>query len=184
MLYSRIHVLGAPGSGVSTLGQNLAERFGMSAFDTDDYHWFTSDPLPYKRKRNVEHRMKLLQDDLEITPRWVLSGALCGWGDALIPQFDLVVYLWSPVETRLQRICERETARYGADRLAEGGDLHVVYHKFLDWAARYDTAEGLRSRTMELAWLTPLTCKVVMVEDELTKEKLVEWVVERLAGSR
>lgn len=180
MNFSRIHVMGAPGSGVSTLGRNLAGRFGMTAFDTDDYHWYTSDPLPYKRKRNVEHRMRLLHEDLGNSPRWVLSGALCGWGDALIPQFEAVVYLWLPSEIRLQRIRERETARYGPERLSEGGELFVVYNKFLDWAARYDTDEGLRSRDRELAWLKQLTCKVVMVEEELSPEELVERVVGEL----
>lgn len=172
--------MGAPGAGVSTLGKHLAARLGLTFLDTDDYHWFTSDPLPYKRKRNVEHRMRLLTGDLDALPGWVLSGALCGWGDPLIPRFDAVIYLWAPVEVRLERIRQRETARYGSERLAEGGDLHRVYQKFLDWAACYDTGDGLRSKRHEMAWLDRLPCPVFTLDGT----EPVEVLCERIADSR
>lgn len=161
-LPAHIHIFGAPGSGVSTRGRALAERLGYAFFDTDDYYWFTDDALPYRRKRNAEHRLRLLQADLARHDRWVLAGALCGWGDALIPQFDLVIYRWLPASIRLERIRARETARYGAERLAPGGDLHGVFEKFLTWAAAYDTAGAeQRGRARDEAWLAGLPCRVV-----------------------
>ncbi len=177
----RIHIFGAPGSGVSSLGKALANRLGFSHFDTDDYYWFTDDELPYRRKRNAEHRRKLLQHDIEKTPQWVLSGALCGWGDVFIPEFEAAFYLWLPAEIRLERIRERETQRYGAARLEPGGDLSAVYQKFLDWAAGYDVESGnLRSRAAELQWLERLRCPVWRIEEELPLDTLTERVVEKL----
>ena len=35
----RIHILGAAGSGTTTLGRALAERLQCPHFDTDDYFW-------------------------------------------------------------------------------------------------------------------------------------------------
>ena len=35
---------------------------------------------------------------------WVLSGSLEGWGDSIIPLFDLVVFISAPNEVRLQRL--------------------------------------------------------------------------------
>jgi adenylate kinase family enzyme len=183
--FQRIHILGAPGSGVTTLGKALAERLGFSHFDTDDYVWFTGDALPYRRKRNPDHRRQLLKNDLEKTEAWVLSCALCGWGDVFISKFELVIYLWLPAEIRLARIRERETRRYGAKRLAPGGDLNLVFEKFLVWAAAYDLEnENIRSRASELRWLERLTCPVLKIEAEMSISDLVEFVLKKISAQR
>ncbi|GAB4496865.1 MAG: AAA family ATPase [Saprospiraceae bacterium] len=181
--FQRIHILGAPGSGVTTLGKALADRLGFSHFDTDDYYWFTDDPLPFKRKRNPEHRRQLLKRDLEKSESWVLSGALCGWGDVFIPKFDMVVYLWLPAEIRLARIREREARRYGAERVSPGGDLNVVFEKFLSWAAAYDVENrNIRSRASELRWLEQLTCPVLKIEEEMPTSDWVEFVLKKFSA--
>lgn len=179
----KIHLLGAPGAGVSTLGKALAERLGAVHFDTDDFHWFTGDELPYRRRRNPEHRRRLLDEALASADHWVLSGALCGWGDVFIPQFDAVVWLWLPAGVRLARIRERERGRYGAERLAPGGDLHAVFEKFLHWAAAYDADTGnIRSRPAELAWLAALPCPVLKVEQEMPLPHLTTMVADWVSG--
>lgn len=166
-MHKRILIFGAPGAGVTTLGRSLSDRLGMPVFDTDDYYWFTDDPLPYRRKRNPEHRLRLLTADLDQEPTYIVSGALLGWGTPLLDRFDLVVYCWRPQSVRLERIHARETARYGAERLAPGGDLHTVFEKFLQWAADYDHAPPtqLRGRAAETAWLES-ECRVPVVRLE------------------
>lgn len=177
----RIHILGAPGAGVTTLGKALAHRLGFSHFDTDDYYWFTGDPLPYKRKRNPDHRRQVLGSDLSASDCWVLSGSLCGWGDVFVPQFDATVYLWLPAEVRTARIREREIRRYGDERLAPGGDLHIVFEKFLRWASAYDEESGnARSRTNELSWLEKLPCPILKIETEFTENDLCDHILTRL----
>lgn len=171
----KLHILGAPGSGVSTLGKSIAQHWQAPHFDVDDYHWFTDDPLPYRRRRNPEHRRQLLLNDLQKHQSWVLSGALCGWGDVLIPQFDAVIWLWLPVEIRLARIRAREEARYGASRICPGGDLHTVFEKFCSWAASYDEPTGnIRSREQELAWLQKLACPVFQFDLEVDAELVIK----------
>ncbi len=173
----QIHILGAPGAGVTTLGKALATEFGYAHFDTDDFYWFTDDVLPYRRKRNPDHRRKVLTEALDGADQWVLSGALCGWGDVFIPRFEQVIYLWLPTEVRLARIRAREEARYGTERIGPGGDLHLVFEKFCTWAAAYDTDSGsIRSRSMELAWLDGLTCPAIRVETELSVAELIKRV--------
>lgn len=169
----RIHILGAPGAGVTTLGRQLALHLHVPHFDTDDYHWFTDDPLPYRRRRNPDHRRKLLSADLESSDSWVLSGSLCGWGDCYIPLFDRVIWLWLPADVRVARIHERERLRYGADRIAPGGDLHNVFEKFIAWAAAYDDPGGhIRSREAELEWLGRLECEVFRYEEPVKIEMI------------
>lgn len=176
----RIHLFGAPGSGISTLGRALAARLGCPLFDTDDYVWFTDDALPFRRKRNPDHRRQLLSRDLDAAgDSWVLSGSLCGWGDVFIPRFNFAVYCWLPAEQRLARIRERETARYGAERIAEGGDLHLVFGKFLDWAEGYDEQpyDNWRGRARELDWLAQLPC----TGTQLTTDQPPAMLVDHLA---
>jgi adenylate kinase family enzyme len=157
----RIHIMGAPGAGVSTFGRQLAAKLGYVHLDTDDFYWFTQDELPYKRKRNPDHRRRELAAALDQAERWVLSGSLCGWGDVFIPRFQKVYYLTAPADLRAARIRARETARYGPERIAPGGDLHIVFEKFLDWAARYDEpSDNPRSGDQELRWLEQLQCPV------------------------
>src|SRR5215475_2514188 len=85
----RIHILGASGSGTTTLGRILAEHFHFPHFDTDHYFWLPID-LPYTQQRECTARQQPLRDDITAQDSWVLSGSLCGWGDVAIPRFVAV----------------------------------------------------------------------------------------------
>jgi adenylate kinase family enzyme len=103
----RIHILGASGSGTTTLGRALAERLQYTHFDTDDYFWLPTDP-PFTHQRERTERQQLLMDDLTAHDAWVVSGSLCGWGDVAIPLFELVVFLAIPHDIRMARLRQRE----------------------------------------------------------------------------
>ncbi len=179
MSRQRIHIMGAPGAGTSSLGRALAEQLNYNHLDVDDVYWFTDDDLPYRRKRNPDHRRKLLAERLSCAESWILSGSLCGWGDVFIPQFDLVIWLWLPAEIRLLRIEQRERGRYGHGRLDPGGDLHPVFEKFKYWAATCDTDEGgLRSKGYELEWIKRLECPVLKMETEMPVSEMMEVVLQ------
>jgi hypothetical protein len=125
-----------------------------------------TDP-PYRQKRPREARLGLLRTALTESASWVLSGSLCGWGDPLISEFALAVFLVVPREVRLARLRARELERYGRDAIAAGGKLHQAYVEFLDWAGRYD--EGgleIRSRSLHEAWLAALSCVVLRLEGD------------------
>lgn len=97
----------------------------------------------------------------------MLSGSLCGWGDPLIPEFELVVFLAVPTEVRLARLRAREAARYGHEAIAPGGALHGAHLEFLDWAGRYDTGDvEMRSRALHEAWIRTLPGPVLRLEGD------------------
>jgi adenylate kinase family enzyme len=152
----RIHIFGASGSGTTTLASAIASRYGHRHLDTDDFYWLPTDP-PFRRPRPREARLALLRSALAESATWVLSGSLCGWGDTLIPEFDLVVFILVPTEVRLARLRAREIARYGQEAIAAGGELHESHIAFLDWAGRYDLGGlDIRSRALHEAWLVGL----------------------------
>lgn len=167
-LPTHVHIVGASGSGTTSLAAAIATRYGHRHLDTDDFFWVRTDP-PYREKRPREKRLALLRHALGGSNSWVLSGSLCGWGDPLIPEFELVVFLAVPTPVRLARLRMREIERYGEHAIAPGGALHGAHVEFLEWAGRYDTG-GLevRSRALHEAWLATLPCAIVRLEGNLS----------------
>jgi len=162
---NRIHIFGASGSGTTSLATALAAKHGHRHFDTDDFYWLLTDP-PYQHKRPPEVRLALLRSAFAHSASWVISGSLCGWGDPLIPEFELVVFLLVPSQVRLARLRMREIERYGHEAIAAGGQVHQTHVEFLDWAERYDTGGvEMRSRTLHEAWLARLPGAVLRLED-------------------
>ena len=181
MTAQRIHLVGASGSGTTTLGVALAEHLGCPHFDTDDYFWLPTKPK-FEQIRERTARQALLGGALERHPAWVLSGSLCGWGDFFVPRFDLVVFCAVPTEVRLARLQARERERYGADAIAPGGPRRAKYEAFIAWAASYDAGPAVeRSRRMHEAWLATLPCPVLRLEDTDDVETRLKTVVARLS---
>ena len=166
----RIHILGATGSGTTTLGRALAERLPCPHFETDGYCWVPTDP-PYTKQRERTERQQLLRDDVTVHDSWVVSGSLCGWGDVAIPLFELVVFLSIPPNIRMARLRHRQHARFG-ERMLPGGDMYESSQAFLARAASYD--EGgldIRSRQLHEEWLGTLPCPMLCFEGEYTIEE-------------
>jgi adenylate kinase family enzyme len=167
----RVHIFGAAGCGSSTLGWALARRLGFQHLDSDDFHWCLT-TSPFQRKRPIPERLRLLSEATTSSHQWVLSGSVTGWGDALIPQFDLVVFLYVPTEVRLARLQRREQARFGT-ALDPGGSMYDQHQAFLRWAAGYDPGlSGGRTLWAEAAWLGYLPCPVMVLigEDRTTEQ--------------
>ena len=176
---NRIHILGASASGTTTLAKALYERTGYHHFDTDDYYWIKTD-VPFTVAREVGERLAMLESDLTKPPKWILSGSLCGWGDGLIPYFDLVVFLSIPKEIRIKRLIERETQRYGAE-IGQNGKRHQLHTEFVQWAFDYDEAgTHMRSRALHEAWLSKLPCPILRIEGDLSVEERVNTVLSML----
>ena len=176
----RVHLVGASGSGTTTLGRALARDLGIPHFDTDDYFWLPTDP-PFEQIRDRAGRQALLGADLEHHPAWVLSGSLCGWGDIFIPLFDLVVFCAVPTDVRLTRLRAREVERYGAAAIAPDGPLRAKHEGFIAWAASYDAGPAVeRSRRMHEAWLATLPCPVLRLEDTDDNETRLKTVIATL----
>jgi len=178
----RIHILGASGSGTTTLAKKISEQMNIKHFDSDDYFWQESNP-PFQKKREISERQDLMQVDLEHHKHWVLSGSLCGWGDKFIPMFDLVVFLWIPSDIRLARLKSREIERY-AEAIDIGGPMHQSHLDFMEWAAQYD--EGgldIRSRERHATWLDQLSVPVLKIEGLYDLESKLSKVLNTLLGT-
>ncbi len=158
-----VHLLGASGSGTSALGKYISERTGWFFMDTDDYFWLPTDP-PFTTKRESSDRVELMRKDIDEHDNVVISGALCGWGDFLIPELTLAIRVDTATDVRIERIKRRERERFGS-RIDEGGDMYEIHLKFIEWASSYDDGGlNMRSRAKHDEWQKLLRCPVVTVD--------------------
>lgn len=164
---NKIHIMGASGSGTSTLGKALAESLRCKALDTDDYFWISK----FTEQRPIPDRIEMLENDLSQSEKWVLSGAIVKWGECLESYFDLVIFLWVPPQARLARLQQREIERYGEEVLP-GGDKYEQSQTFLKWASLYDYAgTEVRSKVLHEQWMQKLSCPILRIEGDYSVEE-------------
>ena len=177
---ARWHITGASGSGVSTLGAELAWRLGVTHLDTDNFFWLPSDP-PFETPRPIPERLALLGAALDAAEGgWVLSGSLDGWGDPLIPRFERVVFLTAPTEVRIERLRRRERQRRGP-AVEKGGAEYAKLLRFLAYAEAYDTGQFTdmtgRYRARHEAWLARLPCPLLRLDGTQATQALANTVL-------
>lgn len=177
----RVYVTGASCSGVSTLGEALSRVFRVRHLDVDDYYWMPTNP-PFVLKRPPEDRVRLIQGQQARAGGWVLTGSFIGWGDSLVSDVDLVIFLHTPTAVRMQRLETREFERHGA-RILKGGDMYEAHLAFKDWASRYDDPlfSG-RNVAQHERWLMAQTAPVLRLSGDASIEGLVERVKAVISG--
>jgi adenylate kinase family enzyme len=161
----RIHVLGAPGTGTTSLGRGLARALSIPQFEADDFLWQPTTP-PYQQRLPVPARTKKLAEMVRQNSQWVISGSMGGWGECSKPLLSSAIYLMAPTDIRLQRITEREFRRFGKAACAPGGFMHARYQDFLKMASSYDKSElkNRRSAASHQDWLKDLSCRVIRID--------------------
>ena len=169
----RINILGASGSGTSTLGRTVASALALPFFDSDDYYHAPSDP-PFRNPRAPVERCAMLERDVGAAgASWVLAGGVALWDPMPALDFTLLVFLWAPVEVREQRLRRRERERFG-DRILPRGDMHEDHEAFITWASRYDAGD-IEGKTLARheAYLASAPCPVLDLRGvETTREAL------------
>ena len=177
----RLYVLGASCSGVSTLGARLSERLDVPLLDVDAFYWMPTDP-PFTTKRPPEGRVSLIEMRQAETPGWVLAGSLVGWGDTLVADADLIVFVYTPTPVRMQRLAKREAHRHGA-RIQPGGDMHEDHLAFRDWAAGYDEP-GFAGRSLaeHERWIAAQSLPVIRLDGEQETDILTQMVMGAIIG--
>jgi adenylate kinase family enzyme len=177
----RIHVLGASGSGSTTLGEALAHLLDVPHADADRFFWLPTDP-PFTTRRPRAERLAMLTQRLPAGGDWVFSGSAISWATVLEPAYDLVVLLRLDPALRMPRLRQREAARYGA-RIDPGGDMAAASAAFLRWAEAYDTAgPAQRSLAAHEAWLVGQTVPVLRLDSAEPVDALVAAVRRRLSS--
>lgn len=170
---SKLHgiiLLGANGSGKSSLGHELALVLNSAHFDVEDY-WFYKTYIPYTTIRPPEERNGMLLSDMKKHSSFVVSGDISGWGDEFLKMFDLAVFLEVPTDIRMKRIDSRENARWG-DRVCKGGDMYESQQKFREFAATRNVALLEQAASLFL-------CPILRVDGTQKLHEITAYVAEQ-----
>jgi hypothetical protein len=174
MRRSRLHIMGASGSGTTTLARALADQWSVPHADTDDYFWMPTAP-PFQRKRDEAARLALMAEIFVPREAWVLSGSMLGWGESVVAQCAAVVFLTLDPAERLRRLEAREAHR----RAGDDGDP-AAWARFLEWARGYDDPSfGGRSRVAHESWLATVDKPVLRLDSaqpvDMLRDAVLRW---------
>lgn len=166
----KLLIIGASGSGTTTLGKALSQQTSFSHLDVDDYYWKPTQPA-FQEKVSVTERQENLRNDFENHEHVIVSGSLVSWGNYWKTAFDLIVFVTLDKTIRMQRLQQREKERYG-EQLEKDTIIQERSQAFIAWAGRYDdpTFTG-RSIKVHRDWLATLSCKIIEVDSMISIEK-------------
>lgn len=168
----RLHVMGASGSGTTTLARVLASHWAVPHADADDYFWVPSDP-PYVEKRPEADRVAMMRRMFVPREAWVLSGSMVGWGEGIVAECDAVVFLTLASEERLGRLHAREETRQEG-RTADP----AAWDEFITWAGGYDDPDFTgRSRVLHEEWLATIGLPVLRLDSANSPKALRDAVL-------
>ena len=167
----RIHILGASGSGTTSIGKAVCNKLGYKHFDSDNYLWLPTEK-PFTAIRSSNEYINLMGKDLSANEKWVLSGHVSyGLGDVYLPLYELVVFMYVQHDIRMERLKKREHERYG-DEILPSGSRYEHSKEFLDYCAGYDTGTGRRSLREHNKWLASIKCPVLKITNDSFEESV------------
>ncbi|MEI5989503.1 hypothetical protein A5881_000991 [Enterococcus termitis] len=134
----KLQLIGASGTGKSTLGNYIAEKEQIKWIDTDDYLWKDKH---FSENYPIEQRLKMYHDDRDTFQHFVVSGSVFSWNPTGFTDRDLLVFLTLDDEQRFQRLIKREITRGGEACLWLDTKRNQT-NDFLDWCKTYYTAKN------------------------------------------
>jgi adenylate kinase family enzyme len=135
----KVFIMGASGSGTSTLGLALAKKLKIVHADSDNFYWEETDP-PFTSPRSAAAMHSLFYDFI-LNDQFVLSGDVLNWclpEQEILNAFSHVLFLYVPWQEREKRLRKREYGRFG-ERVLHNGDMHETHEGFIEWASHYDS---------------------------------------------
>lgn len=175
----RIHIVGASCAGSTTLGESLSALKGIPYFDTDDYFWIRTE-VPFTEKRAPLVRNKMLRSDLEPMESYIVGGSLVSWGAEWKSRFDLVIFLYVPIEIRLARLKKREIERYGT-AIHDDPERNLLFREFISWASKYDDRDFTgRNIKLHEDWIESVKCPVLQIRGDTTVAERIKIIQKTL----
>ena len=145
-----IAIMGLNGCGKSTLTHILSKKIGFYEMDVEDYYFPEQKhsrkavlekqydalceykgELPYSMPRSSEEVQKMIRDDIDMHPQFVICGVTMNWKEEILSKIDVVFIIEVPAEERVQRVKHREELRFGSC-VMPGGDMYEQQKEFRD----------------------------------------------------
>ncbi len=154
----KLFIIGAAGSGKTTLAKLLSERLDIPAVNLDDLFWNNSLD-GYGNRRDETERNALFEAVLR-NDSWIIEGAYVEWPLRAMKEADRIIYLKIPKRTIDYRIWKRFMRRkIGLARQVKKETLKGV-RELVAWNARQiDAIDGLMARMSTEKRIDIVTCE-------------------------
>ena len=128
MRAQRIHVIGGPGAGKSTLARRLASKLCIEPHKLDD--------LAFEPQtgaiRPLSSRIRDI-NSIAAKSAWVVEGVYLGWTDPLLALADLIVWLNVPMHVALFRKIPHHLKRSLTAGYPHAGMRNQLEHTYFLW---------------------------------------------------
>ena len=150
----KIHIIGGPGSGTSTLAEVLSQRYGIPHYDLDELQWDAA-AESYGKKREAAERDDLLHQILK-QDDWIMEGVYYVWCAQCFADADAIFLLKVPRAVYRRRITRRFIRRKLGMEKGKKETLKDL-RALLRWADKYQKENMIEIRNM----LAPYADKLV-----------------------
>lgn len=176
----RIQVIGASGTGKSTLCELISRKTGVHWIDTDVYLWKDNS---FTENNPIEKRCELYKNDITNYPDYIVSGSVHSWNPEGFQDRELLVLIVLDEEIRFKRLYDREFSVFG-DRMLPGGDHYELTRQFLEWCKTYTTEDenAVNSLACHMALLSKAHCKTLILDGNQPVEALCDCVLNAYCG--
>ena len=130
----KIHIIGGPGSGKTTLAKQLSEELQIPHYDLDDLQWDNS--AGYGTKRDPKERDALLAQLLS-RKDWIIEGVYYAWCERCFADADRIYLLEVPRRVYRRRIIRRFIRRKLGLEPGKRETLKSL-SALLKWADKYE----------------------------------------------
>lgn len=158
----KIQVIGAAGTGKSTLCKYISEKTGAYWIDTDKYLWIDQD---FTERYTIQERFEIYNYDIDNHMDYIVSGSVHTWNPEGFHDRELLVLLRLDEEIRMKRLYNRELLRFGT-RMLPGGDHYQLTYEFLEWCKTYLTEDenAVNSLACHMRLLDEVSCKTLILD--------------------
>jgi hypothetical protein len=123
----KIHIIGGPGCGKTTLARLLSDQLGCPSHDLDLVGWCDHRKVP------LPERLQEIETILS-QPSWVAEGIFLWWTEALFENADWILWLDLPFRVAAWRIFKRHILADWRGDNPHSGVLNLI--TFLDGVGR------------------------------------------------
>lgn len=131
-MYNRIAIVGAPGTGKTTLANNLSEIYNIPATHIDGIHHLENWALRDKAERD-EIILKIVAED-----KWIIDGTYKSTLRARLERADLVIWLDFSTFAQLKGVMGRYLKNKGIEKPEIPGCKEKMDKEFFTYVAKYN----------------------------------------------